>query len=127
MKLDLANFRTVAANLPVKGEICDITPAQPSTQTETDTEFVSLIQKVIGLYDYGEASGRIGTQTVANIDNVAPLQAADILAYEMARAQRADRPERYPFKRMQEAAKAGQLQMTIKWGDIRAARPHRPA
>jgi len=46
MKLDLANFRTVAANLPVKGEICDITPAQPSTQTETDTEFVSLIQKV---------------------------------------------------------------------------------
>jgi chemotaxis regulatin CheY-phosphate phosphatase CheZ len=32
--------------LPVRGEICDITPAQPSTQTETDTEFVPLIQKV---------------------------------------------------------------------------------
>jgi chemotaxis regulatin CheY-phosphate phosphatase CheZ len=48
MKLDLANFRTVAANLPVKGEICDIPPAHPSTQTETDTEFVPLIQKVGG-------------------------------------------------------------------------------
>lgn len=82
----------------------------------------SQIKKVIGLYDYGEGSGRIRTQSIADVDDVPPLQAADILAYEMARAQRADRPDRYPFKRMQEAAKSGQLQMTIKWGHIRARR-----
>ena len=64
MKLDLANFRTIAANLPVKGEICDITPAQPLTQTETDTEFVPLIQKV-------------GATSIAEIDRLmAELQEA---------------------------------------------------
>jgi hypothetical protein len=57
MKLDLADFRTVATNLPVKGEICEITPAQPSTQTETDTEFVTLNQKV-------------GTTSIAEIDRL---------------------------------------------------------
>jgi hypothetical protein len=77
MKLDLANFRTVAANLPVEGEICDITPAQPSTQTETDTEFMPLIQKV-------------GATSIAEIDRLmTELQLArDFLQSEKERIER---------------------------------------
>jgi hypothetical protein len=73
MKLDLANFRTVAANLPIEGEICDITPA-PLTQTETDTEIVPLIQKV-------------GATSIAEIDRlITELQLArDFLQSERER------------------------------------------
>ena len=46
MKLDLANFQTVAANLTVEGDVCDLTPLQPPTQTEIDTDVVPLIQKL---------------------------------------------------------------------------------
>ena len=45
MKLEMTNFQTVAANLPVEGEVCYLPPLQPWTQTETETEIAALIQK----------------------------------------------------------------------------------
>lgn len=82
----------------------------------------SEIKKVIGLYDFGDGEGRIKSQAVANVQDIGALQAADILAYEMARWQRDGRAERYPFAKMREAARAHKLQMTIKWGPIRSRR-----
>ena len=46
MKLEMSNFQAVAANLTVGGEVCDLPPLQPSTQTETGTEIVPRIQKI---------------------------------------------------------------------------------
>jgi hypothetical protein len=46
MSLDITNFQTLAANLPVQGEVCDLAGAEVSTQTETDTEIAPLIQQV---------------------------------------------------------------------------------
>jgi hypothetical protein len=44
MKLEMTNFRALAANLVVEGEVCDLTHAEVSTQTETDaTEIAPLI------------------------------------------------------------------------------------
>jgi hypothetical protein len=45
MKLEMTNFQTVAANLAVEGEVCDLPPLQPWTQTETEMEIAALIQK----------------------------------------------------------------------------------
>jgi hypothetical protein len=46
MKLEMTNFQAVAANLTVGGEVCDLPPLQPSTQTEADTEIAPRIQKI---------------------------------------------------------------------------------
>jgi hypothetical protein len=46
MKFEMPNFQTVAANLTVGGEVCDLPPLQPSTQPETDTEIAARIQKI---------------------------------------------------------------------------------
>ena len=47
MKLEMTNFRALAANLVVEGEVCDLAHAEVSTQTETDTtEMAPLIQQV---------------------------------------------------------------------------------
>ena len=45
MKLEMTDFQTVAANLAVEGEVCDLPPLPPWTQTETETEIAALIQK----------------------------------------------------------------------------------
>ena len=46
MNFDVTNFQTLAANLPVEGEVCDLTHAEVSTQTEINAEIVTLIQQV---------------------------------------------------------------------------------
>jgi hypothetical protein len=46
MKFDITNFQTLAANLPVEGEVCDLARPGVSTQAETDTEIAPLIQQV---------------------------------------------------------------------------------
>jgi hypothetical protein len=46
MNFDITNFQTLAANLPVEGEVCDLTHSEVSTQTEINTEIVTLIQQV---------------------------------------------------------------------------------
>jgi hypothetical protein len=46
MKLEMANFQAVAASLVVEGEVCDLAPPKPSTQTKTDTEISPFIQKL---------------------------------------------------------------------------------
>jgi hypothetical protein len=46
MNFDITNFQTLAANLPVEGEVCDLTHAEVSTQTEINAEIVTLIQQV---------------------------------------------------------------------------------
>jgi hypothetical protein len=59
--------------------------------------------------------GRIKTADFAEPIDVPQLQAADVLAYEMAKVQR-DRPQRYPFLRLLEGSKARGIPMTPKWG-----------
>jgi len=65
MKFEMSNFQALAANLPVRGEVCDLTYAKLSTQAETDTEMIpSLIEKV-------------GATSIAEIDRlIAELQEA---------------------------------------------------
>jgi hypothetical protein len=65
MKLEMTNFRALAANLVVEGEVCDLAHAEVSTQTETDTtEIAPLIQQV-------------GATSIAEIDRlIADLQEA---------------------------------------------------
>jgi hypothetical protein len=45
MKLEMTNFQTVAANLTVEGEVCDLPPLTFSTPTQAETEIAALIQK----------------------------------------------------------------------------------
>jgi hypothetical protein len=78
------------------------------------------IRRYVDLYDYGAAAGRIKTFATANPIDSPPLQCADIFAYEMARAQRAGRPERYPFQRIVDGAKARNLRLLMYWGPIRS-------
>jgi hypothetical protein len=77
------------------------------------------IMKYIEFYDWGEGHGRIGCVTAGDAASLSQLQAADILAYEMGRAQRDSRPERYPFARLRMGAKKHGIPMTLKWGPIR--------
>jgi hypothetical protein len=46
MNFDTTNFQTLAATLPVEGQVCDLTHAEVSTQTEINTEIAPLIQQV---------------------------------------------------------------------------------
>jgi hypothetical protein len=46
MSFDITSFQPLAANLPVEGEVCDLTHAEISTQTEVNTVIVTLIQQV---------------------------------------------------------------------------------
>jgi hypothetical protein len=64
MKLEMTNFRAMAANLVAEGEVCDLAHADVSTQTETGTEIAPLIQQ-------------IGDTSIAEIDRLmAELQEA---------------------------------------------------
>lgn len=79
-----------------------------------------LIAGYINVYDWGPAAGRIKSWSTGRPMDIPGLQAGDLFAYEMARAQR-DRPERYPFKRLVDGAKERGLRMTIYWGPIRSS------
>ena len=46
MNFDIRNFQTLAENLPVEGEVCDLTHAEVSTRTDINTGIVTLIQRV---------------------------------------------------------------------------------
>ena len=69
----------------------------------------------IEFYDYGVAEGRIETLTTADPKTTRPLQAADIFAYEMARAHRAGRPKRYPFQRIIDGCKSNNRKLIMGW------------
>lgn len=56
------------------------------------------VRDYVAFYDFGEAKERIRSCTIGKSDEIPALQAADILAFEMSKYQRQDRPERYPFK-----------------------------
>jgi hypothetical protein len=60
--------------------------------------------------DIGQGDPGLRTFDVQEPMGVPPLQAADLVAYEMSRAQRRDGQERYPFRRL----KAGLTQFTLK-------------
>jgi hypothetical protein len=75
---------------------------------------------LVDFYDYGAAKGRIETCTTGDPKKISPLQAADIFAYEMARAQRKGRPERYPFQKLLDGAKVRNLRFLMYWGPIRS-------
>ena len=76
MKLEMPNFQSVAANLTVEGEICDLPDATLPTLTETPTEIVPLIQK-------------IGAASIEEIDRLfAELQLArELLQSELERVE----------------------------------------
>jgi hypothetical protein len=46
MNFDITNFQSLAANLPVEGEVCALTDAEVSAQTEINTEIAPLIKQV---------------------------------------------------------------------------------
>lgn len=77
------------------------------------------LKKYAAFYDFGETSERLGTLTTGNSKDILALQAADILAYEMQRHQRAERVERYPFTKLREACEQGRFRMTLAWGPLR--------
>ncbi|MBV9862079.1 MAG: hypothetical protein JO267_08010 [Alphaproteobacteria bacterium] len=72
------------------------------------------MQEYVDLYDWGDGKGRIKTASVASPSDLPQLEAADILAYEMAREQRS-RPRRYPFTTLLAGCKARKIPMTLKW------------
>jgi hypothetical protein len=82
----------------------------------------AMIGKYVDFYDYEEAKGRIGKVEHLETASLSGLQAADVLAYELARVQRDGRPERYPWKRLVEGAKAAGKTFTMTWGPIRSKR-----
>jgi hypothetical protein len=81
------------------------------------------IRRYIEFYDFGDAKGRIKDFTMSEPKSKTPLQAADIFAYEMARAQRAGRPERYPYQRIVDGCKNTRgKKLMMGWGPIRSKR-----
>jgi hypothetical protein len=46
MKLEIASFQALAANLVAEGEVCDLADETSSTQTETDPEIAPFIPKL---------------------------------------------------------------------------------
>jgi hypothetical protein len=71
------------------------------------------IRQYVETYDVPR--GKIKCLSMENPKDVRPLQAADVLAYEMARAQRSGRNERYPFRKLKSGAQVRNLQMNITW------------
>src|SRR5665213_145108 len=57
----------------------------------------------------------IGSMSHCEAAKLPPLQAADIIAYEMARCQRKGRPERYPLSTLIEGARKRGLSFTLSW------------
>lgn len=79
------------------------------------------IDYYVNQYDWGSGKGRIGGITTCyKAIDLAPLQAADVLAYEIARASRPNRPQRYPFQRLVAGAKDKGIPFTLKFGPIRS-------
>lgn len=80
------------------------------------------VNKYVAFYDFGAAGGRIGSVTHAETMKVSQLQAADILAYEVARWQRPGREERYPFRVLADGARERGIPFSITWGPLRSRR-----
>src|SRR5262245_19017299 len=70
------------------------------------------------VYDWA-ATKRIKTLATGEPSDILALQAADIWTYEVARAQRAGRPERYPYQRLVDSAKLNRVPMIVGWGPFR--------
>ena len=97
MKLEVASFQAVAANLVAEGEVCDLANETPSTQTETDPgiaplipelgarsieEIDRLMAKVQDARDYLQSEGeRIEQETVryVNLTQLASVTAKIVL------------------------------------------------
>jgi hypothetical protein len=80
------------------------------------------VMKYVELYDWGEGRGRIGAVTADEPHRVLQLQAADILAFEVSKAQRDGRPERFPFRYLRDNAKTRGIPFTLKWGPFTRGR-----
>src|SRR5262249_14153907 len=70
----------------------------------------STVQRI---FEQHNLNNRLLSCTVTSPSQELPLQAADLVAYEMARVQRPKWPERYPFSRLKE--KATVLTVSTKW------------
>lgn len=78
------------------------------------------VDKYVKFYDYDGAKNHIGSVSHCDTFSSPPLQTADILAYEVARSQRTDRPERYPFRLLIAGAKERGIPFSLTWGPIRS-------
>jgi hypothetical protein len=67
---------------------------------------------------YNGTLGRIGSLTMDEAIKRPPLQASDILAYEMSKIQRIERTERYPFRVLQERCVNGGANLTLTWRNV---------
>jgi hypothetical protein len=74
----------------------------------------STVQRI---FEQHNLNNRLLSCTVTSPSQALPLQAADLVAYEMARVQRPKWPERYPFSRLKE--KATVLTVSTKWDNAR--------
>ena len=72
------------------------------------------VQKI---FEDHNLDNRLLTCTVTSPRRALPLQAADLVAYEMARVQRPKHVERYPFRRLKQ--KANSLTLSTKWDNAR--------
>ena len=73
------------------------------------------VAEVVELYNWGEGIGRIGDLIFSEPQELPQLQAADVLAFEMSKVQRPNRPSRHPFRYLLAAAKERDLPMRLKW------------
>ena len=58
---------------------------------------------------------RFGSVSSNEPESMSPLQLADIVAYEISRAQRFGGPERYPFRRLRDVARHGYGTFSLSW------------
>jgi hypothetical protein len=80
------------------------------------------IKKYVDFYDFGGAKGRVKNVIFGRSEECPALQAADIIAYEMSKTQRLNRPQRYPFTKLIEGGKVRNIAMRLGFGPVRFAK-----
>lgn len=76
------------------------------------------IEKMFDAYQLGFGEKRFGSLVFEDSSRIKPLQAADLLAYEMSKVQREDRQDRYPFLKLQEGCRQRNLPLTLSWKEL---------
>lgn len=76
----------------------------------------SHLREIAEIYDWGEGRGRLKSVSVANVEDICALQAADLIAYEMRCALRPRMHRRYPMNKLIVGSVARGIRMTTSWG-----------
>lgn len=78
-----------------------------------------VFDKYAAEYDWDQTNKWIKSLAAAEPIDVIPLQAADVWAYEVTRRGRANRPERYPFRRIADHCEKNGIICSLGWGPFR--------